>query len=106
MAPEATALESDSDQISYRELLANADHLAARLNNLGAATDAVVGVCLPRSFEQITACLAVLRSGAAYLPLDPAWPKERLLSVLSDAGSSLVVTSATLAPELSSDNRI
>src|SRR5690242_3758745 len=105
MAPETIALEANSGSITYHQLLASADRLAARLIDLGAASETVVGVCLPRSFEQITACLAVLRSGAAYLPLDPAWPKERLHSVLSDAGSTIVVTSAALAKELSSDNR-
>lgn len=104
-APEAIALETDSARISYRELLATAARLAACLNGLGAAGESVVGVCLPRSFEQIATCLGVLKSGAAYLPLDPAWPKERLQSVLGDAGSSIVVTSAALAQDLSSDDR-
>lgn len=103
--PQAIALESGSARITYEELEAAANRLASCLKQLGAREEGVIGVCLPRSFEQIVACLSVLKSGAAYLPLDPAWPQERLRNVLSDARSPLVVTTGSLLDILSGDNR-
>lgn len=100
-APDAVALETDFACMSYREVEASANAFAAHLRHLGAGKNSVVGVCLPRSFGQIVASLAVMRSGAAYLPLDPAWPRERLRFVLADAGCSLVVTDGVLAAALS-----
>src|SRR5690348_16717930 len=90
-APEAIALESNSARMTYCDLDARANELAAQLKFHGVATQSVVGVCLPRSFAQIIACLAVMKAGAAYLPRDPTWPKERKRFVLRDSGCSLVV---------------
>ncbi|HET7848163.1 MAG TPA: non-ribosomal peptide synthetase [Pseudolabrys sp.] len=104
-APQAIALESGSICMSYGELDAAANRLAIYLKKLGAEEERVVGVCLPRSFEQIVACLAVLKSGAAYLPLDPAWPQERLRHVLNDAQAPAVVTAGPLLEILSADHR-
>jgi amino acid adenylation domain-containing protein len=102
-APDAIAIETDSILLTYRELQASADTFAVQLKSRGVGPDSVIGVCLPRSCAQIAACLAVMRSGAAYLPLDPAWPKGRLHAVLRDAGASTVVTTAALVDELSVD---
>jgi len=100
-APEAIALESKSARMTYSELDARANGLAAQLKFDGVATQSVVGVCLPRSPAQIIACLAAMKAGAAYLPLDPAWPKDRTRFVLRDADCSLVVANRATDADLS-----
>jgi len=64
--------------------------LAARLAELGAGPDVLVAVCLPRSLDLVVALLAVLKAGAAYLPLDPSYPPEHLAWVLARRGRSPV----------------
>jgi amino acid adenylation domain-containing protein len=102
-APRAIAVEAGAASLTYGELNTGANRVAAYLKTFGATGGRVIGVCLPRSFDQIIACLAVLKSGAAYLPLDPDWPKERLRHVLSDAGASVVITTQSLADGISTD---
>jgi amino acid adenylation domain-containing protein len=85
-APEALAVSAPDDVLSYAELDLRAARLADRLHDLGVGPDAVVAVCLARSAAFVVATLAVLKAGAAYLPLDPTWPTERLASVLGDCG--------------------
>ena len=62
--------------------------------------ETVVGVCLPRGVNQMVALLAVLKSGAAYLPLEPGYSAERLAAMLKETGATLVLTEAGLAPSL------
>ncbi|WP_157862380.1 AMP-binding protein, partial [Burkholderia pseudomallei] len=64
--------------LTYRELNARANRLAHLLRPLGLAPDSLVGVCLERSTELVVSLLAVLKAGSAYLPLDPAYPRERI----------------------------
>ncbi|MBM2619517.1 amino acid adenylation domain-containing protein [Actinoplanes sp. LDG1-06] len=91
--PEATALLlADGTRISYAELDAAADRLAARLVAAGAGPEKLVALALPRSAELITAALAVLKAGAGYLPVDPGDPAERLRHVLADADPVLTLT--------------
>ena len=73
-----TAIENGAHSISYADVEARASAMAGRLRARGAAAGAVVAVCLPRSIDQIVAMLAVWRTGAAYLPIDPAWPEARI----------------------------
>jgi amino acid adenylation domain-containing protein len=103
--PEAIALYAGPKCMSYGELNENANRLAAYLRTLGAQPECVIGICIPRSFDQIVASLAVLKSGGAYLPLDPAWPQERLRSVLEDANAPVVITTALMADSLSAMGR-
>src|SRR5690606_584229 len=77
------------------ELDERAERLAACLRLLGARPERVVGVCLGRSVHLVVALLAVLKSGSAYLPLDPAYPAERLNLMLEDAGAFLLIGDAT-----------
>ena len=95
-----TALRMGDATLSYGALNAAADHLAAHLQASGAGPDVPVGICLHRSFDSVTAALAVVRAGAAFVPMDPAWPADRLAHVLSDCGAALVVTDAALAARL------
>src|SRR5262249_32580990 len=72
--PNSTAVVCDGEEISYAELNARAEMLAARLRSLGAGPERLVGVCLERGVELAPALLGVLKTGAAYVPLDPAYP--------------------------------
>jgi len=89
--PQRTALRWDEGSLDYAGLDAHSDTLAARLVALGVGTGAVVGVCLPRSPEAVVALLAVLKAGAAYLPLDASHPRERLRFALEDAAVAVVL---------------
>ncbi|MFJ1867511.1 amino acid adenylation domain-containing protein [Streptomyces sp. NPDC088097] len=90
--PDAIAVVEGTREISYAELDARADLLARRLRSLGVGPGAVVGVCLPRSVELVSALLAVWRAGAGYLPLDPDQPAARSSWMLDAAGARFVVT--------------
>nr|APZ78729.1 nonribosomal peptide synthetase [Myxococcus sp.] len=86
VAPEATALvDANGERLSYRELDARAERVARHLRQLGAGRERLVGVCIPRSPEMVVALLGVLKAGAAYLPLDPNYPAERLAYIVGDA---------------------
>lgn len=87
----ATAIVHQDEVLSYRELNGLANSLAARLRRLNVSTGDTVGVCASRSVELIIALLAVAKCGAAYLPFDPAWPDEILLSIFTDAHCQLLV---------------
>jgi amino acid adenylation domain-containing protein len=95
-SPAAIALASGDAEMSYRELNHKANLLAARLEEAGASSGAVVGLCLERSMELIVGLLAILKTGAAYLPLDPGNPKARNAIMLEDAQASLVLTQKKL----------
>ncbi|GGP84682.1 non-ribosomal peptide synthetase [Streptosporangium pseudovulgare] len=91
-APGAVAVVCGGERVTYGELLARADALAAALRDGGVRPGDVVGVLLPRSPEAIAALLAVWRAGAAYLPFDPDVPDERLAFALADASATHLVT--------------
>ena len=92
--PARTAVVCGDEALSHAELDAAADRLAARLVAAGAGPDGVVGVCLERSTGLLVGLLGVLKAGAAYLPLDPAYPPERLAYMLRDSGASCVLVHA------------
>ncbi|MBW1598459.1 MupA/Atu3671 family FMN-dependent luciferase-like monooxygenase [Streptomyces sp. JJ38] len=98
--PEAPAVVQGDTLLSYAELDAEAERLAARLRAHGAGPGVLVGLCLPRTPALVTALLAVLKSGAAYLPLDPAAPPERNDYILQDAGAPLLLTVSALRSTL------
>jgi amino acid adenylation domain-containing protein len=83
-------------QISYAELNQRANALAKHLRVLGVEPESLVGVCLERSVAMIVALLGVLKAGAAYVPLDPAYPQERLDFMLRDTGAAVVITQRSL----------
>jgi amino acid adenylation domain-containing protein len=95
--PAATAVIAGTERLSYGELAGRVRRLAGRLSQLGMGPERIVGVRLERTAELVVTLLAVLESGAAYLPLDPAYPAERLRFLLADAGAALVVTERSLA---------
>jgi amino acid adenylation domain-containing protein/non-ribosomal peptide synthase protein (TIGR01720 family) len=100
VAPDATALVFQDVAASYGELNARANRLAHLLIGEGVGPERVVAVVLPRSVDLVVALLAVLKSGAAYLPIDVDYPAERIAFMLDDARPSSVVTTAQIATGL------
>jgi len=98
--PHATAIAFEGGELGYAELNRRANRLARRLRASGARRDRFVGIHLERSAEMVVAVLAALKSGAAYLPLDPAYPAARLRHMLDDAAPAVLVTSSPLAASL------
>ncbi|MFD9394251.1 amino acid adenylation domain-containing protein [Streptomyces sp. NPDC060000] len=97
--PDSVALTSDGTQLTYRQLDERANRIAHHLVAAGAGPESIVGVCLERGPDLVPVLLGVLKSGAAYLPLDPVNPAERLAYMLADARAELLVTHSAL-PEL------
>jgi amino acid adenylation domain-containing protein/natural product biosynthesis luciferase-like monooxygenase protein len=98
---EAPALVFEGRSTSYAGLNARANQLAHRLREQGVGPDRVVGLLLPRGPDLVVALLAVLKAGGAYLPLDPAYPAERLRFMLDDAQPAVLLTHGTLLDRLS-----
>ncbi|MFI7282462.1 amino acid adenylation domain-containing protein [Micromonospora chersina] len=95
--PEAEAVRHGDRALSYRQLDEAANRLARVLLRRGVTREDRVGVCLPRTPELVVALLAVLKAGAAYVPLDPAYPPARVAFMAADSGVRLVLTRADLA---------
>ena len=89
--PDAPALVGDGARLTYAQANARANRIARRLRELGVGVEATVGVSLERSPQLAVALLAVLKAGAAYVPLDPVYPPERLALMRRDAGVSVVI---------------
>jgi natural product biosynthesis luciferase-like monooxygenase protein/amino acid adenylation domain-containing protein/FkbM family methyltransferase len=94
--PEAVAVVSGGESLTYGALERRANRLARLLARLGVGPEVPVGLCLPRSLDAVVAMLAVLKSGGAYLPLDPGHPRQRLAHVLGETGPPVVLTLAAL----------
>ncbi|MFD3552113.1 amino acid adenylation domain-containing protein [Streptomyces goshikiensis] len=100
LAPERTALVCEDRVLSYGELNAAANRLARLLRARGVGTDDVVAVAVPRSPELVVSLLAVMKAGAAYLPLDADHPRERISHMLTDSGARSVITTLEVAEGL------
>jgi amino acid adenylation domain-containing protein len=96
-APDQPAVIYENETLTFAELNARANQLARYLQSLGAGAESLVGICVERSLDMAVGILGILKSGAAYLPLDPEYPRERLAFMLDDACPSLVLTKSTLA---------
>ncbi|MBY8849747.1 AMP-binding protein, partial [Saccharothrix sp. MB29] len=94
--PDAEAVVCGETSMTYAELAARSDALARLLVERGAGPERFVAIMLPRSADLVVTVLAVLKSGAAYVPLDPAHPADRVAFVVSDVGAELVVTTSAL----------
>ena len=98
--PGAVAIVFEDQQFTYRELNDRANQLGRYLRKLGVGPDIVVGMCLERSLEMVIALLGVLKSGGAYLPLDPTYPEARLGYMLNDSGVAVLLTFQALTRRL------
>ncbi|HEV7369814.1 non-ribosomal peptide synthetase, partial [Arenibaculum sp.] len=96
--PQATAIVHGTQSLTYGELNARANRLARHLRTLGVGPDRLAAVCIERSPEMVVALVAVLKAGGAYLPLDPAYPADRLAYILGDAAPAVVLTHAPARP--------
>ncbi|MEV6865902.1 amino acid adenylation domain-containing protein [Streptosporangium subroseum] len=94
--PDAVAVTFEGSHLTYAELGERADRVAHRLGELGVGPETLVGVYAERSAELVVALLGVLKAGAAYLPLDPEYPADRLTFMINDAGAPVVLTQGHL----------
>jgi non-ribosomal peptide synthetase component F len=92
MTPDAIAIISGEQTLSYGELNRQANQLGHYLQTLGAREGTLVGLCVERSLDMVVGLLAILKAGAAYLPLDPSYPTERLSFMLQDARVPVLIT--------------
>ncbi|MFA7241064.1 MAG: amino acid adenylation domain-containing protein [Sulfuricellaceae bacterium] len=98
--PDAIAVQFRNHKLTYRELDQRAEQLAQRLRAAGLAPGGMAAIAVARSLEMLIGLLAILKTGSAYVPLDPTYPPERIRYVLNDAGVSLLVTQSQLVSEL------
>ncbi|MER6560826.1 amino acid adenylation domain-containing protein, partial [Streptomyces sp. NPDC001027] len=103
--PDATAVVLGGERLTYAALDARAADVARRLRARGARPGTFVAVAVPRSTELVTALLGVLRSGAAYLPLDLDYPTDRVAHMLADSGATTVITLSAVADRLPEASR-
>ncbi|HEY3581066.1 MAG TPA: amino acid adenylation domain-containing protein, partial [Pyrinomonadaceae bacterium] len=95
--PLATALVFEQTTLTFAELNSRANRLSHYLRALGVGPEVIVGVCLQRSVEMVVALLGILKAGGAYLPLDPAYPSQRLSFMVRDSKMHVLVTEPSLA---------
>lgn len=99
-APKRLAVCTLDEEITYGELDARANRVALQLRSLGAAPEVLVGLCVDRSIEMIVGLLAILKSGSAYVPIDPTYPRKRIDFLLADSDVKVVVTVSRVAQRL------
>jgi amino acid adenylation domain-containing protein len=100
--PNAIAVVSGSEQLTYRELNRRANEMASRLRRKGVGSETIVGICMEGSPALIAGIIGILKAGGAYLPIDAAWPRERIAFLLEDSHASLLLTQRSLLARLPS----
>lgn len=103
--PAAIALLFENKSLTYQELNEKANQLAHYLLQLPIRTGDFIGLCIDRSIEMLVGLLAIFKAGAAYVPLDPGYPRSRLEYMVNDSGVNIILTSSALAPGLNKDNQ-
>ncbi|KUF10174.1 MupA/Atu3671 family FMN-dependent luciferase-like monooxygenase [Pseudoponticoccus marisrubri] len=98
--PEAVALVFEDRRVTYADLDAQANRAAHLLREMGVRPGQVVGLCCRRSVDLMVGALAILKAGGAYLPMDPAYPADRLQHFVEDSGAAVIVTQAGVEPML------
>ncbi|HYC30604.1 MAG TPA: amino acid adenylation domain-containing protein, partial [Chitinophagaceae bacterium] len=98
--PEATALVFEQAQLSYAELNARSNQLANYLRKWNVKEESVVAICIERGLEMMIGILAILKAGAAYVPINPEYPQERISYMLEDTGARVVLSSAACADRI------
>ncbi|WP_330333369.1 amino acid adenylation domain-containing protein [Streptomyces sp. NBC_00536] len=100
LSPDAVAVSFGDESLTYRELEERANRLASHLVGLGAGPDRLVALSVERGIQMVVGLLGIMKSGAAYVPLDPAYPADRLAYMLADSGAELLVTHRGLNRQL------
>ncbi len=95
--PDAIAVTFEGEQLTYREFNERANRLAHHLMKVGVPAGALVAICVERSLEMVVGLIGILKAGAAYVPLDPNFPRQRLDFMLEDSGARVLVTTSRLA---------
>jgi amino acid adenylation domain-containing protein len=98
--PQRIAVTCEDDSITYIDLDQRANQLAHRLIRLGVGPEIAVGICLAPSVDQLVAILGVLKAGGFYVPLDPAYPHDRLSFILNDTGAAVLISERSTADEI------
>jgi amino acid adenylation domain-containing protein len=98
--PDAVAVVDDGVEVTFAELLARANRLAHYLRTAGVGTENIVGLCLPRGVDLVTAIVAVWQAGAAYVPIDPDYPVQRQAFLLADSHAAVVIGDEDTLDEL------
>jgi amino acid adenylation domain-containing protein len=102
--PDAIALVSGGEQLTYRELNRQADEMAARLRRQGVGPETIVAICMEASPALVAGIIGILKAGGAYLPVDAAWPRDRIEFLLEDSHAPLVLTQPGLVSRLPSSS--
>ncbi|MGD9898610.1 MAG: amino acid adenylation domain-containing protein, partial [Calditrichaceae bacterium] len=102
--PDQYAVISGESKMTFDELNSKANRLAYRLQKLGAGPESIIAFCMERSPEMIISILGILKSGGAYLPLDPSYPEERIAFMLKDSGSKILITNEQFSEKLKDEN--
>jgi amino acid adenylation domain-containing protein len=97
LTPEAIALEFRGNSLTYQQLKDKADQFAAYLQSIGTSPDQPIGFCLERSFDMVISLLGILKSGAAYIPIDPSFPDDRITFILQDSRAQSFITTPDIA---------
>ncbi len=98
--PHAVAVQFEDLKLTYAELNRRANQLAWKLRSLGVGTGVLVAICVERSLEMVVGLLGTIKSGAAYVPLDPAYPKDRLAYMMNDGQAPVLLTQSSLTTAL------
>ncbi len=101
-SPDATALIFEGERLTYGQLHQRSNQLAHRLRSMGARRDTLIGISMERSIEMVIGLYGILKADAAYVPIDPDYPDERVQFMLADSGVSLVLTQTTFLPRFTS----
>jgi len=101
--PSRTAVEFGALTLTYGELHARAASMAKQLQTMGVIAGSTVAVCMPRSVEQVVSLVAASYAGAAFVPVDLAWPDERIAYILKDSGASVMIAEKSLAQRLGTE---
>lgn len=102
--PDSVAVSFGHQRLTYAELDRKANQVAHYLRSFGVGTESLVGICVERSLKMIISLLGILKAGAAYLPLDSSYPKQRLSYMLNDSKVSILITQRKISPNLPDHN--
>ena len=102
--PDKVAIVIEKQQLTYKQLNKKANQLAHYLQSLGVSSEILVGICMERSAEMLIALLGILKAGAAYVPIDPTYPKDRISWMLSDSKLFILLTQGELIAKLPTHN--